>query len=370
MSVNLERTPRQTPVDSGAIREFARSFVVDPRVPATVPGFDAPFFQAGLAGYSDGAMRLVARRHGCPYAVTEALLDRTLISGGKGLRREDPDLLAAECGTGDPHENRAAGLDDHPIAGQIMGTQPDEMAKAAALVVEMGHDVVDVNFACPVKKIKKANRGGHFLKAPEDAEAVLRAVREAVPSSIPTTVKLRRSWDDTPEMARHFEHVFHTAYEVGFAWATVHCRTVEQKYKGPARWSFLRELTRRNPDKVIFGSGDIWEAEDIFGMIQATGVQGAAVARGCIGNPWIFRQARQLMVGQALTTPTIQEQREALLSHFELSVRLHGERSAARMMRKFGIKFSLHHFRPDEVKAGFIQCHTLQDWQEVLDEFY
>ena len=129
--------------------EIARTTRVDPRLPETVPGFDAPFFQAGLAGYSDGAMRLIARRHGCPYCITEALLDQTLINGGKGRVREDPDLLASECGLGDPGANRLAGLDDHPIAGQVMGTDPEEMAIASSMLVDMNYDVIDINLACP-----------------------------------------------------------------------------------------------------------------------------------------------------------------------------------------------------------------------------
>ena len=135
---------------SRPLADIARETSIDPRVPALVPGFDAPFFQAGLAGYSDAPMRLMARRHGCPFCVTEALLDRTLISGGKGRTREDPDLLAEQCGTGDLEENRAAGLEDHPIAGQLMGTQPEEMARGAEILLDFGYEVVDLNFACPV----------------------------------------------------------------------------------------------------------------------------------------------------------------------------------------------------------------------------
>ncbi len=370
MSVQMEPSelPDRTP--SAPISEIARGFTIDPRIPATVPGFDAPFFQAGLAGYSDGAMRLVARRHGCPYCITEALLDRTLINGGKGRTREDPDLLAEECGTGDPAENQAAGLDDHPIAGQIMGTFPDEMAQGAALLATMNYDTIDVNMACPVKKIRKRDRGGHFLTTPERAIDVLRAVREAVPAHIPTTVKLRRAWDDTPEMAANFERIFEAVYEIGYAWATVHCRTVQQKYLGPGRWPFLTELVKRHPDKVIFGSGDIWTVDDIFRMLDLTGVHAVSVARGCIGNPWIFRQARQLMAGETPAAPTIAEQRDALLEHFELSVALHGEKPASRMMRKFGIKFSTHHPQAEDVKKAFVTCKSVEDWKAVLDRFY
>lgn len=367
------------------IAEIARSFTLDPRIPATVPGFDAPFFQAGLAGYSDGAMRLIARRHGCPFCVTEALLDQTLINGGKGRTREDPDVLAEECGTGDPEENipgSARGLVDHPIAGQIMGTLPDQMAAGALLLVGMGHDVIDVNLACPVKKIRRRSRGGHFLMDPDGAITVLRAVREAVPPHVPCTVKLRRAWDDTPEMAHHFERIFEAAYELGYAWTTVHCRTVVQKYQGPGRWSFLRDLTRRYPDRLIFGSGDVWRVDDIFAMLDLTGVHAVSVARGCIGNPWIFRQARELMRGEAsrdregavghnlATPPTVEEQRQTLLEHFDLAVALHGERSASQQMRKFGIKFSRHHPQGEQVRLEFIRCRSVADWRGVIERWY
>ena len=271
---------------------------------------------------------------------------------------------------GDPEANRLAGLDDHPIAGQIMGTQPNEMAQGAQILVEMGYDTIDVNLACPVKKIRRRRRGGHFLQAPDEAQSILTAVRRAVPDHIPCTVKLRRGFDDTPEMAAAFERVFCHAYDVGYAWATVHARTVEQKYVGPSRWPFLSELVKRHPDKIIFGSGDIWQVEDIFLMLDATGVHGVSVARGCIGNPWIFRQARALMAGETTQGPTIEEQRDALAAHFDYSVQLHGERRASRMMRKFGIRFSAHHADHETVRKAFVQAASTEDWHAVLNEHY
>lgn len=397
MSVELDRDYEICRVTSRPIEQIARETRIDPRIPAILPSFDAPFFQAGLAGYSDGAMRLIARRHGCPYCITEALLDRTLLAGGKKRRKEDPDLLMREhlaangsvnaateqatCAEaflpgeelGDPEENRIAdinGLHDHPIAGQIMGTTPDEMARAAALLATMNYDVVDVNLACPVKKMRKANRGGHCLTDPDQSIAILKAVREATPAAIPCTVKLRRAFDDTPEMAANFERIFNAAYELGYAWATVHCRTVKQKYVGPGKWEFLTDLVQRHPDKIIFGSGDIWTVNDIFAMLDVTGVHAVAVARGCIGNPWIFRQARQMMAGHTPQPPTLLEQRQALLEHFQLSVALHGEIKASKMMRKFGIKFSVHHPTPAIVKDSFIQCRSISQWRAALDTHY
>ena len=111
-----------------AAEEFAKAGM-DPRVTALVPGFDAPFFQAGLAGYSDAAMRIIARRHGCPFCVTEALLDRTLLAGGRGFAKAD---------LGELHDNVPGGNEDHALACQIMGSDPREMSAAALKVAEQG----------------------------------------------------------------------------------------------------------------------------------------------------------------------------------------------------------------------------------------
>jgi tRNA-dihydrouridine synthase B len=319
---------------------------------------DAPFFQAGLAGYSDTAMRLVARRHGSPYCVTEALLDRFLIQGGKGLKSAELDDR------------------DHPIAGQLMGSHPADIAAGAEILVGMGYDVIDVNLACPVKKIKKKSRGGHLMSVPDEAIAILDAVIQAVGSDVPCTIKIRRGSDDTPEALANFHKIFQATIDLGYAGAVVHGRSVEQKYLGPSNWSFLHSLTDQYgsvDNFIIGGSGDIWQASDIFKMIDETGVDFVSVARGCIGNPWVFTQARALLAGDtraAATTPTIYQQRDVLMEHFQLSVALHGEQLASRLMRKFGIKFSRHHPLCDEVKQDFIGVMGLPAWKAVLDKFY
>lgn len=414
---------------------------VDPRLAALVPGWDAPFFQAGLAGYSDAAMRLIARAHGCPCCVTEALLDRTLLAGGRGFAKAD---------LGELHDNVPGGRDDHPLVGQIMGSEPAEMAAAAVKMIEQksrgekhyrimaygeanpaafpqrlrqpggeqiewvtcgdddepsGHspepdhvtspdqtpdeangedadehggssfEAIDVNLACPVKKIEKKARGGHWLTDPNGAIRILERVREAVPAEIPCSVKLRRAFDDTPEMAENFEKIFDASYRIGYAWTTVHARTVEQKYVGPSRWTFLRELRNRHPDKIILGSGDVWSVDDIFAMIAYSGVSGVSVARGCIGNPWIFKQARDMMAGRPAEGPTLAQQRAVLARHFELLLHVcrgmrKAEEQAGMQMRKFGIRFAAHHPRTDDVRKDVIAVKSLEDWQRVLDRHY
>src|SRR5207237_337285 len=162
--------------------------------------FALPLCQAGLAGYSDRAMRLVARRRGCPYAVTEAILDTILLNGGEGLRRSiDIDD------------------EDHPVAGQIMGSEPASMAKAAQILHRAGYDVIDLNFACPVKKVKNKARGGHMLLDVPRALSVLKAVRDALPPGAPTTISLRRGFDDSPESRDRFCTIVDEAWANGYA---------------------------------------------------------------------------------------------------------------------------------------------------------
>ncbi|HEX2970734.1 MAG TPA: tRNA-dihydrouridine synthase [Tepidisphaeraceae bacterium] len=315
-----------------------------------------PFCQAGLAGYSDRAMRLVARRRGCPYAVTEALLDITMLNGGQGLRK-----------------SLDINDEDHPIAGQIIGSEPDQLARAAVILFAHGYDVIDLNFACPVKKIKNKARGGHMLRDVTRALDILKTVRDALPPHVPTTVSLRRGFDDSPESEEVFFQILEAAWSLGYAAARVHARTVEQKYLGASRWPFLTSLKRRYPDKTILGSGDVFTAEDAVRMLTETGVDVCWIARGAIGNPWIFRHAAHLLQASPsalISPPTVHEQRDALREHFGIAMEIHGEQLAGRRMRKMGIKYARFHPAAPQVKADFINVSSLRTWQAVLDKWY
>ncbi len=319
-------------------------------------GLESPVMQAGLAGYSDRAMRLVARRRGCPYAVTEALLDVIMLNGGEGLRRSI-----------DIND------EDHPIAGQIIGSEPGQMARAARILADAGYDAIDVNLACPVKKIRNKARGGHLLSDSDTATAILRAVRDALPPHVPATLKIRRAYDGTSQAQEVFHRILDTAFSCGYAAAAVHARTVEQKYGGSASWEFLRELKRQYPQNVIFGSGDVFDAASVAAMLRETGVDGVWIARGAIGNPWIFADAKRLLNGdaaQSLSPPTVRMQRHALLEHFLEAMKIHGEQLAGRRMRKMGIRYARFHPAAEQVKKAFIEVFSLRDWQKVLDQWY
>ncbi|MFO0973461.1 MAG: tRNA-dihydrouridine synthase family protein [Phycisphaerae bacterium] len=316
--------------------------------------FAAPFVQAALSGYSDAPMRRLARQHGCPYALNEVVLDRLVLLGGKAMRRS----LRLDA-------------DDHPVGGQLMGSEPDQFAAAAAVLVEAGYDVVDINFGCPVKKVLGRCRGGFLLATPAAAVEIVRRVVDSVAGRVPVTLKMRRGMDDSPESERSFFSIFDAAWELGVAAITVHGRTVRQRYVGPSNWEFLARVKRHAGSRTVIGSGDAFSAEDCVRMIAETGVDGVSVARGAIGNPFIFREAAELHAGRPLPEPpAIAAQRAAIARHFELATAAYGADRAAVLLRKFGVRYSELHPQPRDVKMAFLAVRNAAEFQAMLNCWY
>jgi tRNA-dihydrouridine synthase len=196
-------------------------------------------------------------------------------------------------------------------------------------------------------------------------------VRDGVPAEIPVTLKMRRGIDDSAGSRENFFEIFDGAYSLGVAAITVHGRTVLQRYDGPSRWEFLREVKAHAGDRVVLGSGDLFTAQACLDMMQYTGVDGVTVARGAIGNPWIFSQARALAAGQPLPDPpTLHEQREVICEHYRLAEELYGEERCLPDMRKFAIKYSQLHPRHIEVRTDFCAVRRAGGWREVLEKWY
>jgi tRNA-dihydrouridine synthase B len=315
---------------------------------------DLPVIQAALSGYSDLAMRRVARLLGAPYALNEVVLDQLVLTKGKKQRRI-----------------RALPPDDHPVGGQLMGAEPEDFARAADTLVEASYDVVDINFGCPVKKVLGRCRGGFLLSDPETALAIVRGVHQAVAGRRPVTVKMRRGIDDSAESERKFFTILDGAFEIGVHAVTVHARTVRQRYVGPSQWAFLKRVKQHVGDRVILGSGDLFSAEDCIRMMAETGVDGVTVARGCIGNPWLFRECRALFAGQPVPpAPSVPEQGEIIARHYAWTAEIYGDKVAGKVMRKFGIKYSELHPAGRQVRDAFIAARTSDEFQAVLRQWY
>ncbi len=315
-----------------------------------------PVVQAALAGYSDGPMRQIARRLGAAYALGEVLLDEFLLLL-KQRKRTRHFLHLSDH--------------DHPVGGQLMGAAPEQFAAGAKKLVEAGFDVIDINFGCPVKKVLGRCRGGFHLSQPEVALEIVRRTREAVPSHIPVTVKMRRGIDGSAEARDKFFTILDGALALGVAAVTVHARTVQQRYVGPSAWEFLAAVKRQAGAKIILGSGDLFSAQACLDMLRQTGLDGVTVARGAIGNPWIFQQARALAAGLPLPPPpTLREQRDVIWEHYRLAEELYGTERCGPLMRKVGIKYAASHPLYEQVRAAFVRVRSLRDWEAVLDQWY
>jgi len=332
----------------------AEEFQIRPLSIAGIPlGF--PAVQAALSGYSDGPMRIIAKRLGASYTLAEVMIDRFVMEL-KDRKRTRRHLQIVD--------------EEHPVGGQLMGSNPDDFGPAAQKLVEAGFDVIDINFGCPVKTAVGGCRGGYHLGQPDQALEIVNRVRAAVPPSIPVTLKMRRGLDDSAESRDRFFQILDGAFDRGVAAITVHGRTVDQKYVGPSNWEFLRDVKRHAGARTILGSGDLFTANACLDMLRRTGVDGVSIARGAIGNPWIFSQVQALATGLPLPVPDLAEQRRVLQLQCDLSRKSAGDAAASSTMRTFGIKFARLHPEPDAVRNAFATSHNLENWQQVLDQWY
>ena len=312
-----------------------------------------PAIQAALSGFSDRPMRMVSRRFGAGFAMAEVVLDEHVTLKG-ALRTRIFKI----------------GDDDRPLGGQLLGSRPEQLAEAASDLVDAGYDLVDINLGCPVKKVVGRCRGGFLLSEPNDALAIVKSVILAVGGRRPVTLKMRRGFDDSAESERNFFSIVDGGFELGVASITVHGRTVKQRYVGPSNWEFLTRVKRHVGSHTILGSGDLFTSHAVYRMMRETGVDGASVARGAIGNPFIFRECRALLEGRPVSPPSVAEQLEAMELQIGEIRKLCGPDFVGPAFRKFGISYADIHPLRDEVRQAFINSRTTEDVLGVLATWY
>jgi nifR3 family TIM-barrel protein len=314
--------------------------------------FDVPYFLAPLSGYSDRAMRQLCRRFGSPFGMPGVMLDTTTVN---------PTVIRKGM--------NAIVDDEHPIGGQIMGTDPAVMAQAAAILEQTGYDLIDLNFACPVPKVLRRGRGGCLLGRPEDLMAIYRAVREAV--QCPITMKLRVGFDSDSQSKEHFWEICESAFSEGVDAIMVHGRTVVQRYKSFPDWDVLAQLKVRFPHQTIIGSGNLFSAKAVVQKLQQTGVDGALIARGAIGNPWIFEEIRALLAGSPLPpAPTVDEQGEVILQHFDEMLKDYPEGKAIGLFRKFTVRYARRHPEKNKVQMDLMAAESDAQLRGAMKKWY
>jgi tRNA-dihydrouridine synthase B len=265
---------------------------------------------APLAGITNLPFRLLAKEAGCALVCSEMISAHGLINKSKRTRQ----MLDSR-----PEEK--------PLSVQIFGSQPDIMAEAARVVESSGADIIDINFGCSVRKIIKTGSGAALMKAPETAEALLRAVRKAV--RIPLTIKLRTGWNSTGNQAFAIAKI---AESSGVDAIAIHPRTAKQGFSGHCDWAIIAELKKQVNIPVI-GNGDIFCADDAIAMLAQTRCDAVMIGRMAIGNPWIFSHVLARLRGEAEPAVDLESRFEIMTRYLQESVNYFGEEIACRMMR-------------------------------------
>ncbi|HEX8101889.1 MAG TPA: tRNA-dihydrouridine synthase [Solirubrobacteraceae bacterium] len=283
--------------------------------PWTLGGITIPnrVVLAPLAGIGNWFVRLQAKRFGAGLTVSEMVSSHAIHYRNEKTLTE---LLRVHP------EERATG----PLAIQLFGQDPEIMRGAAAVAAQAGADIIDLNMGCPVPKITKTGAGAALLSDPDTAVAVARAAREG--SGLPVTVKLRAS--RRPGQREGVEVAERLVAEAGVAGLTFHPRSAAVRHKGTPDYDLAAELVERLPVPVIV-SGGMGEAEHIRRVFEHTGAAAVMLARGALGNPWLFEQ----VLGARDEAPAREEIVAEWLWVLDRAAEHLGEDRAARYLRKF-----------------------------------
>ena len=290
-----------------------------------------------MAGFTNYAYRQVVREYG------GVGLQATEMVNARGFAWLDEH--EAE------HPDRLWGVRDEarPLAVQIWDNDPDVMSKVGRrLVEEYRVSVVDINFGCPVKQVtQRAHSGSYLLRFPERMHAIISRLVEAC-APTPVTAKIRlgctRRCANPAEIAQVVE-------EAGAAALTVHGRTAEDYFKGSADWEQISAIKQHLKSIPLIGNGDLDSPEKVVLAFQRYRVDGVMIARAALGRPWLFAQAAAALRGQPIPPePTLQQQRECMLRHYQLVVERFGPTKGTHLMRKYACCYAqgkpgARHFR-------------------------
>ena len=298
---------------------------------------DPPILQAPMAGFTNAAFRQVVRDYGgAGLLATEMVNARGFVWLDEN-EAEHPDRL-----WGVAEEAR-------PLAVQIWDNDPNTMAKVGKRLAEDYQvSVVDINFGCPVRQVtQKAHSGSYLLREPQRMYQIINQL-VTVCAPTPVTAKIRigctRDNINCNEIARVDE-------EAGAAALTVHGRTAQDMFRGSADWDRISEIKQHLKNIPLIGNGDLDSAEKVVNAFKQYDVDGVMIARACLGRPWLFAQCAAALRGDPIPPePTMIQQRDCMLNHYQLVVDRFGEQKGTVLMRKYACcyaqgKHGARHFR-------------------------
>lgn len=252
----------------------------------------------------------------------------------------------------------------HPIGAQIVGSNPAIAGQAAKIIEDLGFDVVDFNCGCPVDKVTKDGSGSGMMRTPEKIGEILANMVATV--KIPVTVKIRAGWDE-----RQINAPLITQYaeQAGARAITIHARTREQGYHGPANWDYIKWCKEVAKEIMVIGNGDVFDAEAALRMFEHTDCDGVLVSRGTLGQPWIVEDILRLLEGRERIERTTADSCRALQKHFGFSVAYQNDRRAVLDMRKVGCWYLKKAVGTRDFRGMISRANSLEEVQELISQF-
>ena len=297
-----------------------------------------------MADMTDSEFCLIAKRFGAKIVFREMVSSEALVR----MNDKTLDMCAFE-------------EEERPIIQQIFGADPDAMAEAARIVEEKFHpDGIDINMGCPVYKITSNFNGAALMKEPERAMEIIRRMKAAI--RVPLSVKIRLGWSDPRECLDFAPRL----EEAGADLLTVHGRTKAQGYSGVADWAMVGEVKKRVSIPVLV-NGDVHTPEAALPAMRQSGADGALIARGALGNPWILKQIEEILKDGKVSTTIDEETRvRTVLDHTKLMIARYGEERGVVLMRKHYAWYFKGGPRSKEIRMRLNQAKTFGEVEAIL----
>ena len=318
---------------------------------------DPPILQAPMAGFTNAAFRQIVRDFGgAGLLATEMVNARGFVWMDEN-EAEHPDRL-----WGVAEEAR-------PLAVQIWDNDPDTMAKVGKrLAEEYQVSVVDINFGCPVRQVtQKAHSGSYLLRDPRRMfDIISQLVKACSPTPVTAKIRLGCTRDNV-----NCNDVAKVVEEAGAAALTVHGRTAQDMFRGNADWEKISEIKSRLKSIPLIGNGDLDSAEKVVAAFEKYNVDGVMIARACLGRPWLFSQAAAALRGEPIPAePTMTQQRDVMLKHYQLVVDRFGEEKGTVLMRKYACCYAQGKPGARHFRSGVAKVSTPEEFHRIVDEHF
>jgi nifR3 family TIM-barrel protein len=307
---------------------------------------------APMAGVTDTVFRRFIRNlGGCGLIMTEFTSSHG-VSASLGARKPTRTLRYLAF---DPEE--------HPISAQLFGADPAVMADAARVCQDLGFDILDINFGCPVSKVVRCNGGSALLRDLPLVERLLREVRKAI--AIPFTMKYRAGWNEDELVAVRMAKL---AEECGLQAVALHPRTREQGFAGTADWRRIAEVKAAVKIPVI-GNGDVFTPEDAVRMVRETNCDAVMIGRAASANPWIFRQIAQYLETGAYHQPSEHDRYDIMRRYYAMLME-RNERDTVGKMKQFATYFTHGVRHGGELRVAIHRAQEASAIVGLVDEFF